>query len=154
MLHQETKDYLVLPLEFQVIVYNRVACDLDAFPCHEEIRWLLAWLHILVVPQVLEMKLLVVVLLLLVDVEVGAVEIEQTVRQLVARERPDNQLAFVAVKYTTAWEVTFPWTRHKLSIDVVISSCCTSSSAFWSHTFFLRLTLASLSCLLLASRLK
>ena len=78
MLHQEAKDYLVLPLKLQVVVYNRVACDLDAFPSHKEIRRLLAWLHILVVSQVLEMELLVVVLLLLVNVEVGAVEIKKT----------------------------------------------------------------------------
>ena len=42
------------------------------------------WLHILVMTQVLEQELLVIVALLLVDVEVRAVKVEETVREFVA----------------------------------------------------------------------
>lgn len=45
----------------------------------------------LVVQEVFETKLLSLILLLLINVEVGAVEVEQAVRELVAGKSPHGQ---------------------------------------------------------------
>jgi len=55
---------------------------------------------VLVMTQVFEHELLVVVLLLLVDVEVGTVEVEEAVRYLVAGEGSHYKLAIVPVKHS------------------------------------------------------
>ena len=79
MFHHEAEDHLVAPFKLQLVVNDLLTSDLDSISGHEEVGWLHAVLDILVMSQVLEEKLLVVVLLLLVHVEVGAVEVEQTV---------------------------------------------------------------------------
>ena len=53
-------------------------------------------------PQVPEQELLVVVRLLLVDVEVSAVKVKQTVRELVAGERPHDKLTLIPIEHATA----------------------------------------------------
>jgi len=63
-------------------------------------------LHELVMTQVLEQKLLVIVALLLVDIEVRAVKVEETVRQFIASERPYRQLAIVTIKHAATRQST------------------------------------------------
>lgn len=63
-------------------------------------------------PQVLEHKLLVVVLLLFIDVEVGAVEIEQAMGELVASERAHDQITLVTIVHATAREAA-SWRSYR-----------------------------------------
>ena len=61
-------------------------------------------------PQVPEQELLVVVRLLLVDVEVSAVKVKQTVRELVTGERPHDKLTFIPIEHATARQApSNPW---------------------------------------------
>ena len=102
MLHQEAKHDLVLPFQTQLVFNDWTTCDFNAISRHEEVGWLLAMLDILMVPQVFEEELLVVVRFLLVDVEIGAVEIEQAMRELIAGEGPHDQLALIAAVHAAA----------------------------------------------------
>ena len=58
-------------------------------------------------PQVFKQKLLVVVRLLLIDVEVSAVKVKKTVRELVTGECTHDKLAFIASKHSTPREKAF-----------------------------------------------
>ena len=105
MLHDEAENDLVLPLELQLVGDYGSATDFNAVTGHKKVRRLLALVNILVMPHILEQELLVVVGLLLVDIEINAVEVEQTVRQLVAGERAHDQLGLVSVEHAAAREV-------------------------------------------------
>jgi len=59
-------------------------------------------LYVLMVMQVFEQELLVVVLLLLVDVEVSAVKVKETVGYLVACQCTHHKLALVTTEHPTA----------------------------------------------------
>ena len=115
MFHQEAQYDLILPLELKMIVNNGAACDIDTIATHEEISWRLSWFNILVMPQILEVELLVVVAFLLVDVEIGAVEIKQAVRQLVASQCANDQLTIVAIEHAAPWKVAFTRARDYLT---------------------------------------
>lgn len=65
--------------------------------------------------HVSEHEFLVVVRLLLVDVEVCAVKVEQTVRKLVARESTYRQVAIVAVVHAADGERASVCPRYLLS---------------------------------------
>ena len=76
MLHQEAQHNLILPFKLELVLYNRVACDLDTFASHKEVGWSKVRLDVLMVAQVFEQEFLIVVGLLLVDIEVSAIEVE------------------------------------------------------------------------------
>ena len=57
-------------------------------------------------PHILEQELLIVVRLLLINVEVDAVEIEKAMRQLVTGQCPHDKLRLIPVEHATPREVT------------------------------------------------
>jgi len=80
VLHHEPQNNLILPFQFQLVLYDWRACDLDALAHHQPVRWLRFRLNIIVMPQIFEHEFLVVVGLLFIDVEVCAVEVKEAVR--------------------------------------------------------------------------
>ena len=82
------------------------ASNLDSVASHQKVRRCLRLADKLVVSQVFKQELLVVVLLLLVDVEVLAVEVEEAVRQLVAGKRAHNQCALVPMEHAAPRDQT------------------------------------------------
>ena len=80
VLHHEPQNNLILPFQFQLVLYDWRACDLDALAHHQPVRWLRFRLNIIVMPQIFEHEFLVVVGLLFIDVKVCAVEVKEAVR--------------------------------------------------------------------------
>ena len=65
--------------------------------------------------HILEQELLIVVGLLLIYVEVDAVEIEKAVRQFITSQCPHDKLRFIPVEHATPREVTL-WRRPLLQL--------------------------------------
>lgn len=101
----KAKNYRVGRFEFPQL-FEGSAVHHNPVPCHDEIfGWLLS-LHIIVMHEVLVAKLLIIVLFLLVNVEIGAVKVEQTVGEFVAGERAHYQLTVQLTKEAKSWQTT------------------------------------------------
>ena len=135
MLHDEAKHNLLLPVHLQLILNDWIAGYFDAFASDEEICWFLSRLDILVMLQILEVKLLVVVLLLLIDVEILAVEVKQTVGQLVASQSAHDKLAGVSTEHATPWEVARCSSGLLLGCNFITECFLLAFKGFWGHLF-------------------
>ena len=72
-------------------------------------------------PEILKLKLLVVIRLLFIYIEICTVEIEEAVRQLVTSERSDHKIALVAgIHHALRQSAPWCWIRMLSQLDLLV----------------------------------